>query len=144
MSELQNLKLTAFTAPTQPDPVQHRREKLAAKLMEQIESAQAAEQGTEYRAERVRRVKTETGTEQQVVQRRVRSWFRRIDDKRWVVMVFYGARQLDLAKNKNAVEVQGIAGVRAALETLRKAVLAGELDAQINTAAESLKRGFKR
>jgi len=144
MSELQNLKLTAFTAPTQPDPVQHRREKLAAKLMEQIESAQAAEQGTEYRAERVRRVKTETGTEQQVVQRRVRSWFRRIDDKRWVVMVFYGARQLDLAKNKNAVEVQGIAGVRAALETLRKAVLAGELNAQINTAAESLKRGFKR
>jgi len=144
MSELQNLKLTAFTAPTQPDPVQHRREKLAAKLMEQIESAQAAEQGTEYRAERVRRVKTETGTEQQVVQRRVRSWFRRIDDKRWVVMVFYGARQLDLAKNKNAVEVQGIAGVRAALETLKKAVLAGELDAQINTAAESLKRGFKR
>jgi len=144
MSELQNLKLTAFTAPTQPDPVQHRRDKLAAKLMEQIESAQAAEQGTEYRAERVRRVKTETGTEQQVVQRRVRSWFRRIDDKRWVVMVFYGARQLDLAKNKNAVEVQGIAGVRAALETLRKAVLAGELDAQINTAAESLKRGFKR
>jgi len=144
MSELQNLKLTAFTAPTQPDPVQHRRDKLAAKLMEQIESAQAAEQGTEYRAERVRRVKTETGTEQQVVQRRVRSWFRRIDDKRWVVMVFYGARQLDLAKNKNAVEVQGIAGVRAALETLRKAVLAGELNAQINTAAESLKRGFKR
>jgi len=144
MSELQNLKLTAFTAPTQPDPVQHRRDKLAAKLMEQIESAQAAEQGTEYRAERVRRVKTETGTEQQVVQRRVRSWFRRIDDKRWVVMVFYGARQLDLAKNKNAVEVQGIAGVRAALETLKKAVLAGELDAQINTAAESLKRGFKR
>ena len=144
MSELQNLKLTAFTAPTQPDPVQHRRDKLAAKLMEQIESAQAAEQGTEYRSERVRRVKTETGTEQEVVQRRVRNWFRPLDDKRWVVMVFYGARQLDLAKNKNAVEVQGIAGVRSALETLKKAVLAGELDAQINTAAESLKRGFKR
>jgi len=144
MSELQNLKLTAFTAPTQPDPVQHRRDKLAAKLMEQIESAQAAEQGTEYRAERVRRVKTETGTERQVVQRRVRNWFRALDDRRWAVLVFYGARQLDLAKNKNAVEVQGIAGVRAALETLRKAVLAGELDAQINTAAESLKRGFKR
>lgn len=144
MSELQNLKLTAFTAPTQPDPVQHRRDKLAAKLAEQIESAQAAEQGTEYRSERVRRVKTETGTEQEVVQRRVRNWFRPLDDKRWVVMVFYGARQLDLAKNKNAVEVQGIAGVRSALETLRKAVLAGELDAQINTAAESLKRGFKR
>jgi hypothetical protein len=144
MSELQNLKLTAFTAPTQPDPVQHRRDKLAAKLMEQIESAQAAEQGTEYRSERVRRVKTETGTEQEVVQRRVRNWFRAIDDRRWVVMVFYGARQLDLAKNKNAVEVVGIAGVRSALETLKKAVLAGELDAQIATAAESLKRGFKR
>lgn len=144
MSELQNLKLTAFTAPTQPDPVQHRRDKLAAKLMEQIESAQAAEQGTEYRSERVRRVKTETGTEQEVVQRRVRNWFRALDDKRWVVMVFYGARQLDLAKNKNAVEVVGIGGVRTALETLKKAVLAGELDAQIATAAESLKRGFKR
>lgn len=144
MSELQNLKLTAFTAPTQPDPVQHRRDKLAAKLAEQIENAQAAEQGTVYRSERVRRVKTETGTQQQVVNRRVRNWFRPLDDKRWVVMVFYGARQLDLAKNKNAVEVQGIAGVRSALETLKKAVLAGELDAQINTAAESLKRGFKR
>ena len=144
MSELQNLKLTAFTAPAQPDPVQRRREKLASKLMEQLESARAAEQGTEYRSERVRRVKTETGTQTETVTCRVRNWFRSIDDKRWAVMVFYGARQLDLAKNKNAVEVVGIAGVRAALEVLRKAVLAGELDAQIATAAESLKKGFKR
>jgi hypothetical protein len=58
--------------------------------------------------------------------------------------VFYGARQLELAKNKNAVEVSSIAGVRTALETLKKAVLAGELDAQINSAAESLKKGFKQ
>jgi len=57
--------------------------------------------------------------------------------------VFYGARQLEFAKNKNAVEVSGIAAVRSALETLRKAVLAGELGAQISAAAESLKKGFK-
>lgn len=144
MSELQNLKLTAFTVQVQTDPVQQRRNKLAAKIALQIESATAAEQGREFRSRRMRPVKTETGVQQQLVDRRVRNWFRQIDEKRWAVMVFYGARQLELAKNKNAVEVSSLAGVRTALETLKKAVLAGELDAQIHNAAESLKKGFKQ
>jgi hypothetical protein len=117
---------------------------LASKIALQIESATAAEQGKEFHSQRMRHVKTEAGTQQQLVDRRVRNWFRQMDDKRWAVMVFYGARQLELGKNKNAVEVGSIAGVRAALETLKRAVLAGELDAQINAAAESLKKGFKQ
>ena len=114
------------------------------KYNEQIEAAKAAAAGNTYLAQRVRRTKTDGGTVNQTVQRRVRQWFRAVDDKRWAVMLFYGSKQLEFGKGKNAVEVASLASVAATLDTLRKAVLAGELDSQITTAADALKRGFKQ
>ena len=144
MNELQTLKFTAFNPVVTVSPVQYRRNKLAAKLDEQIAAARAAVAGTTYVAHRVRRFKCETGNVTRDVEKRLRLWFQQVDDKRWCVVVFYGARQLELAKNKNAVETGNLPGVVTVLETLRKAVLAGELDSQIAAAAESLKRGFKK
>ena len=54
----------------------------------------------------------------------------------------YINKQLELAKGKNAIECVGLTGVVAALEVVRAAVLAGDLDAQITTAADQLKRAF--
>lgn len=145
MNELNTLKFTSFTAVAVKDPLLLRRAKLAEKLSDQIAAATAAVSGTTHLVSRVRRVKSAAGvvsTEQ--VQRGVRTWWRQLDEKRWAVMLYYGSRQLEFAKNKNAVEVANMAGVVTVLETLRRAVLAGELDAQLTTAAAELKRGFKR
>jgi len=144
MNELNTLKFTTFTPAVAADPVTKRRNKLATKLLEQIAAAQAIVSGNTYTATRTRRVKTDLGVEMKTMPRRVRQWFHQIDDKRWAVTVFYGSRQLEFGKGRNAVEVANVTAVAAALETLRKAAVAGELDGQITSAADALKRRFNK
>lgn len=144
MNELKSLTLTQCSTKITVNPVQQRRTKLASKLAEQIAAAQAAATGGTHLVQRVRRIKGENGTSTESVQRRVRQWFVPLDDKRWAVMVRYGSQELQFSKGKNAVEAGSMAAVITVLETLRRAVLAGELDSQLENAAAALKRGFKK
>ena len=132
MNTLNTLKLTSFETGAAVDAKTQRRNKLANRIGEQIAAAGALAEGTVYL-----RVQGDK-------QRRVKHWFHAVDDKRWAVLVFYGSKQLELAKGKNAVECVGLTCVTGVLETLKAAVLAGELDAQITAAADALKKGFKK
>lgn len=58
--------------------------------------------------------------------------------------VRYGSRILELAKNKYAVEVAAEMDLIKILDVIKTAVLAGELDAQIDVAATKLRAGFAR
>lgn len=111
------------------DTKSRRRSKLAAKITEQIAAAKAAIEGAVY---------TRASSK-----RRVRHWFYALDERKAAVVLFYGSKQLELAKGKNAVECAGLTGVVGTLELLHTAVLQGALDAQITSAADQLKRGFK-
>ena len=51
---------------------------------------------------------------------------------------------LDFAKGKNAIEVASEADIVSVLETLKKAVESGELDAQMATASEAVRKKFKK
>ena len=59
-----------------------------------------------------------------------------------VLSVRYGTKVLELAKGKWAVEVGGDKELVPTLELLKGAVLAGELDAQIEAASDKLRDGF--
>ena len=56
----------------------------------------------------------------------------------------YGSRTLDIAKGKSVIEVASGEDLIAAIQTVKAAVEAGELDAQIEVASGSLKAGFKK
>jgi hypothetical protein len=56
--------------------------------------------------------------------------------------VRYGTKLLELAKGKWAVEVGTEKDLVPTLELLKGAVLAGELDTQIEAAANKLRDGF--
>jgi hypothetical protein len=58
--------------------------------------------------------------------------------------VRYGARVLELAKGKWAVEISSAADLVPTLQAIKVAVDAGELDAQIEAAAGSLRAGFEK
>jgi hypothetical protein len=60
------------------------------------------------------------------------------------VSVRYGSWTIELAKGKPSVELGSANDLVAALETIKQAVEAGELDAQIEIASAGLKSGFKR
>ena len=56
----------------------------------------------------------------------------------------YGTKIIEFSKGKNAVEVGTAEELIGALTKLKEAVEAGELDAQLNAAADSVKERFKR
>jgi hypothetical protein len=60
------------------------------------------------------------------------------------VSVKYGSWTLELAKGKPSVEVASGEELIKALESIKTAVEAGELDKQIELASAGLRSGFER
>jgi hypothetical protein len=60
------------------------------------------------------------------------------------VSVRYGSKVLELTKGKTAIEVADSQDLIKMLETVKAAVLAGELDTQIEAASGALRSGSER
>jgi len=144
MTALTGLKLTAAQKPTQISPVQQRRNKLVKRLWEQAELARAQQGGTTFAPTRFRSVvQNDTGQRIQVEQtKRIKQWWFVADSGKLLLSVRYGTKVLELAKGKWAVEVGAEKDLVPTLELLKGAVLAGELDTQIEAAANKLRDGF--
>jgi hypothetical protein len=78
------------------------------------------------------------------VQKKVRPWWFPTDTGKIAVSIRYGARVVELAKGKSAIEVATGDDLLNALATVRKAVEAGDLDGQIETSSIKLREGFKK
>ena len=146
MSALAKLKLVASKRTVAANPAQHRRNKLAAKIAEQIELATAKQEGRAYAPTKLRTVTdADTGLKRSVeVTKRVKEWFWTNEAGKTVLCIRYGAKTLELAKGKNAIELANASELVSTLETVREAVLAGELDAQIEATSTALRAGFKQ
>lgn len=146
MSTLSNLKLVEAKKPTALPVIVLRRNKLSAKLWEQLQLAQAQKSGERYAPLRLKRVKNrETGERVTVESEKlVRPWWFVSENGRVCFCVKYGSRILDIAKGKSAIEVASGEDLIQAIQTVKAAVEAGELDAQIEAASGSLKAGFKK
>lgn len=146
MSTLSTLKLTAQQKPTHITPVQVRRNKLALRLWEQEQLALAHSTGSQYSPVKLRTVTdADTGARKQIeTHKRVKPWWFTADNGKLSLSVKYGVATLELAKGKFAVEVAGDKELAPTLSALRGAVLAGELDTAIDTAARALKSNFSK
>lgn len=144
MTTLTTLKLTAALKPTQMSPVQQRRNKLAKRLWEQMELARSHQSGTQYAPTKFRTVTdAQTGERKQVESaKRVKAWWFVADNGKLSLSVRYGTKILELAKGKFAVEVAAEKELVSVLDVIKSAVLAGELDAAIEGAANKLRDGF--
>jgi hypothetical protein len=70
-------------------------------------------------------------------------WF--VDENGKVcISLKYGSRVLEFSKGKNAIEVNSADELITALTTLKGAVENGEMDAQLNAAADAVKERFKK
>ena len=146
MSNFATLKLTAAVKPTNFSPVQLRREKMSKRLQEQIALAKAQQTGAQFNAVKMRSITDkETGLRKFVeTSKRVKQWWFTAENRKLSLSVRYGARLLELAKGKFAVELASDKELVSTLELIQSAVLSGELDAQIEIAANKLRSGFKR
>jgi hypothetical protein len=146
MTALANLKLIAAKKPTQLSPVVQRRNKVAKRIGEQIQLASAKQDGKTYAPTKQRKVTdAETGDSKMIsVPKRIKEWWFVTDTGKLCVQLRYGAKVVEFAKGKTAVELAAADQLVPTLETLKAAVEGGELDAQLESAAASAKAGFRK
>lgn len=145
MSALNNLKLSNAKRSNGLPPLVVRRHKLLSKLSEQIQLAQAQQQGQPFNTTRLKTIKDEQGQRQTVeVQRRVKQWWWTNDTGKTCLNIRYGARALELAKGKVTVEVGAPEHLVDTLRLIKNAVELGELDTQIETVSGAVRTGFKK
>lgn len=146
MSVIGTLKLVATKRPNQITAVQVRRNKMCRRLHEQILLATARQDGKQFSATKFRTVTdSETGERKSVeVAKIIKPWWFTTDNGKTAIAIRYGARVLELAKGKFAVEVASPSDIASTLEIIKTAVEAGELDAQLEATAGNLRNGFKK
>ncbi len=145
MSTLTSLKLVNAKKPTAIPPILHRRNKLSTKVWEQIQLAKAHKDGGTFTVKRFKTIKDHDGSSKSIeLQKRVRPWWFVADAGKVCVNVRYGAKLIELAKGKTAIEVSSADDLIKTLEIIKVAVEAGELDTQIEIASGAVRAGFKR
>ena len=146
MATLASFKLSTQQKATATSATQVRRSKLVKALQEQISFAKAQQVGATYTAVKFRSIQDpETGLRKIVeTSKRVKQWWFATDNGKLALNVRYGARMLELAKGKFAVEIASPAQLIPTLELIKSAIDAGELDEQLATTAGSVRASFKR
>lgn len=146
MTALANLKLIAAKRPVQLSPVLARRQKVSKRIAEQIALATAKQDGKSYAPTKQRKVTdAATGEIKMItVPKKLKEWFFTSADGKLCVQLRYGAKIVEIAKGKTAVELATADQLVPTLETLKAAVEGGELDAQLEAVSAKVKAGFKK
>jgi len=146
MTVFSKLKLVASKKERNFSPVVARRNKLAGKIEEQLLFATAQRDGQIYAPKRLKNVIDKATGERKTVEatKRIKEWYWTNSTGKIHLSVRYGSKTLELAKGKNAIELNSGDELLATLATLKDAVIAGELDDAIAQASDKLKAGFTK
>jgi hypothetical protein len=145
MSFISKLKLVASKRERNISPIVLRRQKLVAKIDEQLQLVLAQKNGTLYAPKRLKTVTSEAG-ERVVVEttKRVKEWFWTTPNNKINLSVRYGSKTLELGKGKNAIELGTQDELIETLALLQQVVTGGELDEAIANASDKLRAGFAK
>ena len=145
MATLASLKLSAAQKNNSLTGAQVRRTKMLKAIGEQIAIAKAVQAGAQPIITKLRSVTTETGERTLVeTNKRVKQWWFATDNGKLAINLRYGARMLELAKGKFAIEIASEKELVPTLEALKSIAAAGELDAAIEAASIKLREGFAK
>jgi len=142
---LSALKLVTAKKHLSVSPIVHRRNKLVAKLHEQIELCEAKRNGQTYAPKRLKTYTNKQTGERMTVEmaKRVKEWFWISDNGKINLSVRYGAKTLPLnKKGANAIECSNGEELINTLKSLKLAVMDGELDEAITDVSSATRRAF--
>ena len=148
MSTLTSMKLVASKKHQTVAPIVVRRNKLCAKLHEQIELCEAQKSGTTYAPKRLKTFTDKHSGERKTIEtvKRVKEWFWVSDSGKINLAIKYGAKTLTLDKKKglNAIEVSNGDELIKTLTLLKGCVLNGEFDDAITEVSTATRKAFGR
>ena len=145
MTFIAKLKLVASKRERNLSPIVVRRNKLAAKIEEQLQLATAQKEGRLYAPKRIKNVTNAEGERVAVeTTKRIKEWYWTTPANKINLCVRYGSKTLELSKGKNAIELSSGEELLSTLSMLKDAVIAGELDDAITNASDNLRAGFSK
>ena len=145
MSILDSLKLVTGKRTRHLAPIVQKRNKLIARIQEQVDLCEAHLAGKVYSSKRLKTVvDSETGERKLIaVTKRTKEWYWMTENGKMNLSLRYGASTLVLGKGgKNAIEVADHNQVIEALKLLKDATEAGELDQAIVDASVKTRNAF--
>ena len=132
MSHLSKLSLISVSRKEPVTPVARKRLNLLRKLDLQIQAAEAELRDEEFLEDVRKWVRGEDGEKQLVDSKRpIRKWWWQHHTGAWMITLRDGAKELPILEDKHSVEVGEITNLVETLQTVRAAVIAGELDGQL-------------
>lgn len=147
MSIVTNLKLITATKNVSSSPVVQRRNKLLAKVQEQLDMCEAKRNQLPYAPKRLKTVVNKETGERTTVEtiKRVKEWFWITEDGKINLAVKYGSKTLPLnKKGANAIELMNGTALIGTLHKLKEAVIAGEFDDAISEVSDATRKAFKK
>lgn len=145
MSTLNNLQLINSKKSIKVSPIVLKRNKLVAKIHEQLELCEAKMNGQIYAPKKLRTyVNKQTGERMTVeATKRIKEWHWVAPDGRIHLSVKYGSKVLILSSDgSNAIVCTNKDALLQVLKTLKQAVMDGELDSAITEASNFTKSSF--
>ena len=146
MSTLNTLKLVVSKRHHTVSPLVHRRNKLCAKLHEQIELCEAKQAGNTYAPKRLKTYTNKQTGQKMTVEtvKRVKEWFWTGDSGKINLAIKYGSKTLTLNKKTkaNCIELSNGDELISTLKALKADVLDGALDEAIAEVSTATKLGF--
>ena len=147
MSIVTNLKLITTVKSSAVSPVLLRRNKLLAKVQEQLDMCEAKRNQQPYAPKRLKTVVNKETGERTTIEtiKRVKEWFWITEDGKINLAVKYGAKTLPLnKKGANAIELMNGTALIGTLHKLKEAVIAGEFDDAISEVSDATRKAFKK
>ena len=148
MSTLNTMKLVVGKRHLTVSPVVHRRNKLVAKLHEQLELCEAKQAGNIYAPKRLKTYVNKQTGERMTVEtvKRVKEWFWVSNSGKINLSIKYGSKTLVLNKKTkaNCIGLSSGEELIATLRALKTEVLNGALDEAISEASTATKEGFAK
>jgi hypothetical protein len=134
MTQLKSLTFAALPKASSADPVIQRRNKLIVRLQQQI----GLVQDPQFTLTRQKWIADEAGVKQlRELKKRVRAWWRTDPTGAVVLTVRYGAKPIEFAPGKAAIDVGKKEKLIPTIETVIAAVKAGELDTILGQMSKS-------
>lgn len=144
---ISGFKLVTSTKHQTVAPIVHRRNKLVAKLDEQLALCEAQKAGNTYAPKRLKTVTNKQTGERVTIEavKRVKEWFWIGANGKINLAVKYGAKTLPLnKKGANAIELASGDELIATLSDLKTIVLNGDLDDAINEVSSITRQAFRK
>jgi hypothetical protein len=144
MATLNDFKYSNDVKPIRQPAVIQRRNKLISRLWEQIQLLKSIENGTEFTVKKLKSVKDHNGNvKREHMPKRLKPWWFTNLDGQLCVSIRYGSKYLEIKHGMRIIQAVNNHELLEILETVKKAVADGELDALIEQAGGTLLKNFQ-